>query len=84
MTFYDDDLTFDEMVEQLRIHGDHFKSVIATANGFQANAESRYGGNAYACDTGKTPTEALANLCRQRCGVKAPEPVKTLEMDDII
>lgn len=65
--------TFDEMVAELRVHGDKFSSIVRTRDGFQANAESRYGGNAYACASGATPTAALEELYRQRCGVKAPE-----------
>jgi hypothetical protein len=74
---------FDEMVGMLRVHGDKFMSVIRTAKGWQANAESRYGGGAYCCDAGDTPTEALRNLCQQRCKTMAPAPEKP-SVEDLI
>lgn len=75
-------MTLDEMIEELRIHGDKFKSVIATASGFQANAESRYGSNSYATAQGATLTESVTALWKQRCGTMAPAP--TSNLDDII
>lgn len=73
-------MTFDEIVEAINATGDTFKSIVRTAAGYQANAESRYGKGGYACDVGETPTAAVQNLLRQR---RFSQPVQT-SLEDII
>lgn len=77
-------MTFDEMVEEIGMTGDVFRSVFRTKDGFQANADSRWGGGACACAKGKTPTEAVRNLWLERVQ-SVPIPLKLRSnLDDVI
>lgn len=61
---------FDTLIQQCASFGEPFQCLTAKSDGsFQVSLRSRYSkgaGNAFACDSGSTPTEALKNIMKQR------------------